>query len=264
MRVLLTLAYDGRSLDGWQSQPSGNTVQDRVENALSATAKSAIRLHGSGRTDAGVHALAQTAHFDAPGHLRMTPQNWLAALNAQLPPEIRILSAQEVLTDFHARFSAIAKTYRYDIETSPVLSPFRHGLSWHLPRGLDIAALVEVLGHFHGHHDFEAFCARRGNETEETDHHRTIHEARVEETEGGLSVTWRGDGFLYKMVRILTGTAVLVAQGRLDPAQVIAWLDQPAGLPHGRSSHCAPAAGLFLEKVHYPQEALTGTAFPPA
>ena len=264
MRLLLTIAYDGRPFDGWQSQPSGNTVQDLLESAIAATAKAPIRVHGSGRTDAGVHALAQTVHFDAPESLSMTPENWTAALNAKLPHAIRVIAAREVAADFHARFSAIGKTYHYEIDTTPVLSPFRHGLAWHLPRGVDACKLAAAVDMFRGRHNFEAFCARRGNETEETDHHRSIHTATVEITPGGLRLVWQGDGFLYKMVRILTATAVLVAQEKLDPAGVTAWLKQAPGLPLGRSPHCAPAAGLYLAEVHYPHAAFTRTASPPA
>ena len=264
MRLLLTLAYDGRNRDGWQSQPSGNTIQDLLEAAIGRTAKSPVRVHGSGRTDAGVHALAQTAHFDVPGQLTMTPENWTAALNARLPPDIRVGAARFVPGGFHARFSATGKSYRYEIDTTPVLSPFRHGLAWHLPRGVDPAALAAAVQPFAGRHDFEAYCARRGNETAETDHHRTLAPPVVEPTATGLRLLWRGDGFLYKMVRILTGTAVLVAQGRLDPAELTAWLDQPPGLPHGRSPHCAPADGLYLESVDYPADSLTRTGSGPA
>ncbi|WP_353565576.1 tRNA pseudouridine(38-40) synthase TruA [Haloferula sargassicola] len=251
MRLLLTLAYDGRPFDGWQSQPGGNTVQDLLENAASAIAKQPLRVHGSGRTDAGVHALAQTAHFDPPEGLTMGPDNWLAALNTKLPRTIRVMAAREVDAGFHARFSACGKTYHYELSTSPVLTPFRHGLAWHLPRGLDAGLLAAALDAYRGRHDFEAFCARRGNETEATDHHRTLTRAEVSPSGGGLRLTFTGDGFLYKMVRLLVGTAVQVATDRMPLGEIAALLDQPAGLPHGRSSHCAPADGLFLEAVHY-------------
>ncbi len=251
MRLRLTLAYDGRPFDGWQSQPGGNTVQDLLEKAASTIAREPVRVHGSGRTDAGVHALAQTAHFDAPAALTMRPGNWLAALNTKLPRTIRVMEAAEVAPDFHARFSARGKTYHYDLSTSPVLSPFRHGLAWHLPRGLDPERLDTALAVFHGYHDFEAFSARRGNETEATDHRRTLTRTSVSPIEDGLRLTFTGDGFLYKMVRLLVGSAVHVAQGRMPFEEMTSLLDQPAGLPHSRSSHCAPADGLYLEAVHY-------------
>lgn len=253
VRLKLTLAYDGRPHDGWQSQPHGNTVQDLLEEAATATAKSPIRIHGSGRTDAGVHALAQIAHFDAPPSLRMTPANWVPALNTKLPPSIRVLAAEEAPDGFHARFSATGKTYHYRIRTEAVLSPFHHGLAWHQPRGIDASLLEAALATFLGRHDFEAFCARRGNETDDTDHCRTIDRATLEPDGQGWRVTFHGNGFLYKMVRLLVGTAVQVALGRMSVDDLRLLLDQPSGLPHGRSSHCAPASGLFLEKVDYPE-----------
>lgn len=251
VRLKLILSYDGRSHAGWQSQPEGNTVQDLLETAIETTAKEKVRLHGSGRTDAGVHALAQVAHFDAPDHLTMNPFNWVPALNTKLPASIRVMSCEEADPDFHARFSATGKTYRYDLCTDPVLSPFKAGLAWHLPRQLDPYMLAEAIALFEGRHDFEAFGAKRGNETEETDYHRTIREATLETLADGWRLRFRGDGFLYKMVRLMTGAAVQAAQGRLRLDQIAELLDQPAGLPLGKSPFCAPSDGLFLESVDY-------------
>ena len=251
MRLKLILAYDGRGIGGWQSQTGGNTIQDLVEAAIAETAKKPIRIHGSGRTDAGVHALAQVAHFDAPEDTNMNPFNWVPALNTKLPGSIRVMSCEEVSRDFHAQYSATGKTYRYDLSTEPVLSPFRFGRAWHLPRQLDPFMLKEVLDLFIGRHDFEAFGARRGYETEETNWVRTISGVTLDPIEWGWRITYTGDGFLYKMVRLLTGTAVQAAQGRLRLDEAAAYLDQPSGLPLGKSPHCAPADGLFLEAVHY-------------
>lgn len=251
MRIRLTIAYDGRPHDGWQSQPGGNTIQDFLEAAALRVAKVPLRIHGSGRTDAGVHALGQSAHFDAPEGLTMNPFNWVPALNTKLPASIRVLAAEEASPEFHARFSATGKTYRYEISSEPVLSPFRAGLAWHLPRQFDPWQLEEALRLTLGRHDFEAFSAKRGNETEATDHHRTITGARLDPTDHGWRLTWSGDGFLYKMVRLLTGEVVRVAEGRLRLDDFAALLDQPAGLPLGRSGFCAPADGLYLESVDY-------------
>jgi len=251
VRLKLILAYDGRGIGGWQSQTGGNTVQDLVEKAIAETAKKPVRLHGSGRTDAGVHALAQVAHFDPPAEITMNPFNWVPALNTKLPGSIRVMSCEEVPGDFHARYSASGKTYRYEISTEPVLSPFRHGRAWHLPRQLDPYMLQNVLDLFAGRHDFEAFGARRGYETEETSYVRTISQVSLEPIEWGWRLTYSGDGFLYKMVRLLTGTAVQAAQGRLRLDEAAAYLDQPPGLPLGKSPHCAPPDGLYLEQVHY-------------
>jgi tRNA pseudouridine38-40 synthase len=251
VRLKLTIAYEGTGLAGWQSQNGGNTVQDLLEAAIAGTAKQPARIHGSGRTDAGVHALAQVAHFDAPEGLTMNPFNWVPALNTKLPGSIRVLACEEVADDFHARYSATGKTYRYDLSTEPVLSPFRSGRAWHLPRQLDPFTLRETMALFEGRHDFEAFGARRGYETEETSFVRTVTRVELEEIGWGWRLRYRGEGFLYKMVRLMTGAAVQAAQGRLRVDQVAALLDQPAGLPLGKCSFCAPPDGLFLESVEY-------------
>lgn len=252
MRLKLTVAYDGRPYNGWQSQPDGKTVQDHLHKALAEIAKQPISIQGSGRTDSGVHALGQIAHFDTPDPTSMNPANWLAALNTKLAATIRILASEAVPPDFHARFSAVGKIYHYDICTDPVLPPHKAGLAWHLPRGLDASLLAEALQKVCGRHDFHAFAAYRGNEPLAMDYHRTIHAAYLEILADGCRLTFAGDGFLYKMVRLLTGAAVKVAQGKLRPADFTALLDQGPHLPRGKSPLCAPADGLYLQQVLYP------------
>lgn len=251
MRLKLTIAYDGRPYQGWQSQPGGNTVQDHLHEALRAIAKRPVPAQGSGRTDTGVHALGQVAHFDAPEEISMNPRNWVPALNTKLPATIRVMACEEVAPDFHARFSATGKTYHYDINTDPVLPPHRAGLAWHLPQALDPVALDDALAVLLGRHDFHAFCAYRGNESPETDYFRTIRRAEASVVECGYRIVFSGDGFLYKMVRMLVGGAVKTAQGRVHPDDFATWLDQPPGLPRGKCNHCAPADGLYLEEVCY-------------
>lgn len=253
MRLKLTIAYDGRPFNGWQSQACGNTVQDFIVRALAEVGKQAIRLDGSGRTDTGVHALAQVAHFDAPPELSMNPFNWVPALNCKLPAAIRIMACEEVPAEFHSRFSAIGKIYHYDLCTDPVLPPLKAGLAWHLPRQLDVDVLRLALAQFIGRHDFHAFAAYRGNETPDIDWCRTIHSAALSTLPNGYRITYSGDGFLYKMVRLLTGGAVHAAQGRIRMDDFTDLLDQAPGLPHGKSPLCAPADGLYLEKVLYPE-----------
>lgn len=251
MRLKITIAYDGRPYNGWQSQACGNTVQDLIVKALEEVAKQPVRLHGSGRTDTGVHALGQIAHFESPGGLTMNPCNWLPALNSKLPATIRIMACEEAAADFHSRFSATGKIYHYDIITEPVLPPLMAGLAWHLPRSLDAAVMRESLACFTGRHDFHAFAAYRGNEKPDMDWSRTIHRAELDTLANGYRITWEGEGFLYKMVRLMTGTAVHVAQGRMRPEDLERLLDQGPDLPHGKSSHCAPADGLYLREVLY-------------
>lgn len=248
MRLKLTIAYDGANFGGWQIQPNAVTVQERLENALKAVAKEKIRLHASGRTDAGVHALGQVAHFDAPDHLTMNPYNWVPALNTKLPPAIRVMACDEVAPDFHARFHAREKTYRYLLSTSPILPPFLAGRAWHLPRQLDPYLLSDALALFQGRHDFRAFAAFRGNETADTDYHRTISRATAESTTDGFRLFFTGDGFLYKMVRLMTGAALKVAQGQLRLDDFQSLINSPA---EKKSPHCAPPDGLSLDEVSY-------------
>jgi tRNA pseudouridine38-40 synthase len=252
MRLKLTIAYDGRPHLGWQSQAGGNTVQDFLHEAIESVAKKSIRIHGSGRTDTGVHASGQIAHFDAPDDSNMNPYNWVPALNTKLPASIRVMACEEVADDFHARFSAIGKTYHYDICTDPVLPPLKAGLAWHLPRLLDAEALTQALKLYQGTHDFHAFAAYRGYENADTDYSRTIEFAELNVLSDGYRITFSGNGFLYKMARMLTGAAIKVAQGRLRLDDLALLLDQPSSLPHGKASLCAPADGLYLEKVSYP------------
>ncbi|MBK1883954.1 tRNA pseudouridine(38-40) synthase TruA [Luteolibacter pohnpeiensis] len=251
MRLKLTIAYDGRPYNGWQSQVCGNTVQDFLNRALEEVAKQPLRVQGSGRTDTGVHAHAQTAHFDAPDELSMNPFNWVPALNTKLPATIRVMACEEVAADFHARFSAVGKIYRYDLCTDPVLPPLKAGLAWHLPRSLDPGVLSEALACFVGRHDFHAFAAYRGNETEDSDYIRTIHAADLKPLADGYQIEFHGDGFLYKMVRLLVGAAVKTAQGRYRLDDLTSLLDQPEGLPFGKSPLSAPADGLTLWEVIY-------------
>ena len=253
MRLMLTVAYDGRPFKGWATQPHGKTVQDYLQRAISEVAKQEVRIHGSGRTDTGVHALGQIVHFDAPEGLSMNPFNWVPAINTKLPPAIRVMNAEEIECDFHARFSAKAKTYTYDLCLEPVLPPLMAGLAWHLPRQLDPDSLRRALEVLVGLHDFRAFSAKRGNETSETSYERILTQCDLSVTNTGYRITYTGNGFLYKMARLLTGSAVYVAQGRLSLADLASLLDQSDSADSGvrMSPYCAPAAGLILDHVNY-------------
>ena len=247
----MTLAYDGRPYEGWATQPSGNTIQDYLEKGISEVAKQSVRIYGSGRTDTGVHALGQVAHFDVPDGLSMNAYNWLPAVNSKLPPAIRVMDCEEVPKDFHARFGAVTKTYTYDLCLAPVLAPLSAGLAWHLPRQLDADSLVKALNILQGEHSFQAFAAKRGNETEDTDYVRVLSQCELVTTEVGYKIIFSGNGFLYKMARLLTGSAVYAAQGRLRLDDLKSLLDQASDLPHGRSPFCAPPDGLILDHVNY-------------
>lgn len=245
MKLLLEIAYHGAGLNGWQSQAGGNTVQDFLENAFRALGESNAAIHGSGRTDAGVHANAQQAHVDVPNG-RFTPREWLAALNAHLPGAIRVMHVREVPEDFHARFSAIGKIYSYTIWNAPTAHPMLADRSWHVPWKLDPGLLRAACGLFVGTHDFAAYSARRAKEPEHTT--RTIHRIDAELDGSKITLQFEGGGFLYKMVRILAAAIIRHAAGRCDLEELAARLRGTAPA----FCHTAPACGLRLEKVIYP------------
>ena len=247
-RLRLTVAYDGGPFQGWQSQARGDTIQDRLEGAFARLCGGGrIAVHGSGRTDAGVHARGQVAHADVPDRRRHSPVGWRAALNAHLPPQIRVLRVRFVTRDFHARYSARGKVYRYRIWNAVVPSPFQTGRAWHFPAPLDDAVIQEAARLIVGAHDFAAFAANRGTPAANTV--RTLY--RVDFSRCGCLVTldYEGNGFLYKMVRLLTGSIVRCGQGRAKPD----WIrDLLAGT--GKTSFAAPAEGLYLMRVRYEEK----------
>jgi tRNA pseudouridine38-40 synthase len=245
VRLLLEIAYHGAGLNGWQSQAGGNTVQDFLEKAFHALGEREASIHGSGRTDAGVHANAQQAHVDVASG-RFTPREWLAALNAHLPPAIRVMGLREVSEDFHARFSAVGKIYSYTIWNSPMTHPMLADRSWHVHWKLDPDSIRTACSLFEGTHDFAAFSARRTKEPEHTV--RTIH--RIEAGFDGpkIELRFEGGGFLYKMVRILAAAIIRHAAGRCSLEELTTRLRE--GSP--AFCHTAPASGLRLEKVLYP------------
>ena len=253
-RFKLTIAYDGRPFSGWQSQPDGNTVQDILLGALQSFCKEIGTVQGSGRTDSGVSADGQVAHFDAPGDWSMDAEAWLKALNTQLPREIRVMKSAEVDSEFHARFSALEKTYRYRLFTGPVLPPLLAGLAWHQRRVSDGTAVGEIIRVFEGEHDFRALSAKRHDgKDEERDTVRKISSARATEAAENLwELEFVGNGFLYKMVRFLVGASVQVATKALEPEALLKMLKSGEGV--SQSMLCAPADGLRLVNVRYPQE----------
>lgn len=246
-RLRLTVAYDGGPFAGWQSQARGRTVQDHLENAFAAlTGGSRIPVHGSGRTDAGVHALGQVAHADVPASA-MTPERWILALNAHLPPEIRVMRLRFVADSFHARFDARGKIYEYRIWNQPVLDPFQRGRAWHLPGPLDLGALTAAARAFEGRHDFAAFAANRGTPPETTV--RTIRRVRVTARGSLIKLRFEGSGFLYRMVRLMVGSAVRCGQDRATLDAIRSALAD--GAAARKTTFCAPAEGLCLRQVLY-------------
>ena len=243
-RFKFIIAYDGSGFSGWQSQADDTGIQDAIENALARLSGEKIRLHGSGRTDAGVHALGQCAHADLA--TRLQPEALLAALNAWLPPAIRILRCRVVPASFHARFSISGKVYRYRIATGPVLLPFEVGRAWHVNARLDENLLRSGAEMFQGRHDFAGFAANRGSPVRSTI--RTIHKVQVRISPGAITLEFDGEGFLYKMVRLMVGAIVQCALGKTELSEIQERLRTGRPLPHRL---VAPAGGLMLVRVRY-------------
>lgn len=244
-RLHLILGYDGRSFSGWQSQPDKNGVQDHVEKAFAAILGKRVVVHGSGRTDAGVHASGQSAHVDVPAE-RLAPDRWRAALNGHLPPEIRVKRIHVVNESFHARFSAKSKQYRYRIFNESWLDPLEIGRAWHVPGGLDVTAMEEAAEVLTGRHDFRAFAANRGKPEETTV--RDVWKIALRKQGAVITLTFEGEGFLYKMVRMLAATIVRAGQGKTSADEIRRLLTDPSAK---KSSHTAPAEGLYLIGVGY-------------
>jgi len=246
-RLKLFIAYAGAPFEGWQSQARGNTVQDHIERAFKIICGIRIGLHGSGRTDTGVHALGQVAHADVPAQ-RLPPDKWTSALNAHLPPEIRVLRTTRTKANFHARFQARGKIYVYRIWNAAVLHPLERGRAWHLPAPLHLETLQACARLLEGKHDFAGFAARRANKTEAASSVRTIRQILLRRRGSLITLHFEADGFLYKMVRLLTGTMVRCAQGKMDPNVI---RDLLAQKEKRKTSFAAPAAGLYLMRVLY-------------
>src|SRR5436853_1196785 len=244
-RLKLIISYDGTPFSGWQSQSHRNTVQDHVERAFERVLGKPACVHGAGRTDAGVHALAQCAHVDLPID-RLSAARWTEALNALLPPTIRVLRCRYVSNDFHARLSAKGKIYRYRIWTAPVLPPFEYRRVWHIPRPLDLRGVKTAAKHFVGTHDFAGFAANRGKAEQSTI--RTINSVRVRQSGPCITIEFDGNGFLYKMVRLMVGALVKCALGKMRIEEITSRLHSGEV---GSARFAAPAEGLYLVRVRY-------------
>ena len=240
----LTVTYDGTNYAGWQLQPNGKTVQEVLEGALAKIAGRAVRVHGSGRTDAGVHAKGQVANcsFDT----QLSSATLLRALNANLPEDVRVLSVQEVGPKFHARFSAKGKEYRYQIDCGTVADPFLRPYAWHHPRPLNIAAMRKAARLLKGRHDFSALSANPMRPVESPV--RTISKLTLTKPDSLLTISVRANGFLYKMVRSIVGALVKVGEGRLTAAQLRQLVNAKK---RTALVETAPAHGLFLWRVWY-------------
>lgn len=238
----LTIQYDGMKYCGWQKQPNSPGIQGTIEYAIYEITKEKVNITGSGRTDAGVHALGQVANFKTNSSI---PVDRIPdALNAKLPKDISIVDCQEVSQEFHSRYSATGKIYRYLIYNKPYRSPLYKDTSYHVRYNLDVNKMRSEAKSLLGTHDFRGFMSS-GSSVKDTV--RTIRNITIERNEDLIVLEVEGNGFLYNMVRIIVGTLVDIGRGRIDKSmeEIIASQDR------GEAGHTAPAHGLFLKKVHY-------------
>ncbi len=242
----MDISYDGMHYGGWQMQPNAVTVQELIQNALKVALKEEIKITGSGRTDAGVHALQQTAHFCTA--LPFDPFRLRGSLNGILPPDIRIIQISPVSSRFHARYSAIGKVYHYELYLDPVLPPFKRLYCCHVKQKADLSLLKKAALEFMGTHDFTSFANEAHSGSAAKDAVRTIHSLDVIEQGKAVTLRFEGDGFLYKMVRNISGTLLQCAYGKIAPSKIPEML---AARNRKVAGPAAPPQGLFLVRVDY-------------
>jgi tRNA pseudouridine38-40 synthase len=245
-RIRITVSYDGTNYHGWQVQPGLPTVQGALETALAEIEGTAVKVEGSGRTDAGVHALAQVAAFTLANPIPV--ENLRKALNRLLPRDVRILEAVDAAPDFHPRYQATAKTYEYRIWRAEICPPFERLYVYHHPYPLDEARVAELAYLFEGEHDFSAFAASDERDELGLSKVRTIYSSIAERRGELLIFRVRGSGFLKHMVRNVVGVLLETGKGNLTRADLEARLQPGCTIPAGPS---APARGLFLVGVEY-------------
>jgi tRNA pseudouridine38-40 synthase len=241
--IKLLLSYDGTEFSGWQRQPDRRTVQLVLEEAIGRLTGAPATTNASGRTDAGVHALGQVVHFYTAS--RHPPEVFVKALNAMLPPDVRVRGAWEMPQAFHATLDAKAKLYRYVVDNNPIADPFQRRYSDHVYQHLNVAVMNQAAQALLGRHDFHSFETHWPNRTSSV---RTITHIAVSRMNDFVWVDVEADGFLYNMVRAISGTLVLVGTGRWPAArvaEVLAARDRRAAGP------TAPPQGLFLVRVRY-------------
>lgn len=246
--IRLVLEYDGTGLAGWQRQRNAPSVQQHVEEALAAMLGRDTRVTGASRTDAGVHALGQVAHFHTEAAI--PPHGFRRGLNTLLPPSIAVVGCSEAAPGFHARFDSHGKHYRYTLLTRPDRSPLWRHRAWHCPRPLDLAAMERAAAHIPGERDFTAF--RASGCTAKTTYRRVEAVRFTRERDHLLHIDVHGNAFLRNMVRIMAGTLVDVGEGRRAASDIPAILDSG---DRARAGRTAPPGGLTLVAVSYPEPA---------
>lgn len=241
----LTLRYDGRAYHGWQRHPGKPTLQTSLEAAVEALLQERCAVHAAGRTDRGTHADGQVVHFEAA--TRLAPERLRAELNARLAEDIEVLACEQAAPGFHAREHALAKTYRYEIFNARECPASREGRVWHIPRALDVEAMQAACPVLVGQHDFASFATKTNYARRSTT--RELMSVELAHHDPLITLRFRADGFLYKMVRNLVRAITKVGEGRSSSAALAQIL---AGHDRKLAPGTAPASGLYLESVEYP------------
>lgn len=245
--VKIVICYDGTRYNGWQKQGNTkNTIQEKLEETISKMLEEEIELAGSGRTDAGVHALGQVANFHVSdgAYEKLFKQD----INQYLPQDIRFLSVSEAPKRFHARLNATGKHYSYWIDNGEVADVFRRKYLTRIEEKLDVERMKQGAGYFLGEHDFMSFCANKKMKKSTV---RTITRLDISQENGIIRLDFYGNGFLYNMIRIIVGTLIEIGLSKREPEEVTAIL---AAKNRAEAGYLAPASGLFLEEVYYGTE----------
>lgn len=241
--IKLTIAYDGTHFHGFQVQPNLRTVQGMLQETLEAVVKHPVSIIGSGRTDAGVHARGQVVNFHTDA--RIPIEKWPIVFNTRLPDDLVVQTAEEMPEGWHSRFDARGKVYRYQVDLAPYPNVFTRHFSYHYPYPIRIEPMIEAAKHLVGRHDFTSFCAAN---TPVEDKVRTLFAVDVTEENDLLTITCRGEGFLYNMVRIIAGTLLDVGRGKIAPEEIP---DIINAKDRARAGVTAPAHGLTMWQVLY-------------
>jgi tRNA pseudouridine38-40 synthase len=258
IKVKLAIAYDGAKYAGWQVQTTGIGVQQKIEEALGKLFPSVKRIHSSSRTDTGVHALGMIAHVEIPqSEFKMAMAKLPLAINAHLPEDVRIMLASRCRNDFHARFDAIGKQYRYFVWNQHAMNPLLRGQAWLVHQKLDIVSMRSAARLLIGKHDFESFAGTRNYKMESTV--RTLTRCDIKRHGRLLTFILEGDGFLYKMCRGIVGTLIQVGQAKFAAAEIKQMIESKDRRVAGMT---APAHGLVLWKVFYNRKLKRGVRSP--
>lgn len=244
MNYKLIIQYDGSRYDGWQKQGNtDNTIQGKLEAVLSRMIGEEIEIHGAGRTDAGVHALGQVANFHTEKYFKS--EEILNYTNQYLPNDIAVVSVESVQERFHARLNATGKVYQYTVRNGIVSNVFARKREYQIVESLNLEAMKQASQYFVGTHDFKSFCSNKRYKKSTV---RTIYDISITQVGTQIQFTWHGNGFLYNMVRILTGTLLEVGMGKRKPEEMSSILE---GRNRELAGTTAPAQGLCLVEVEY-------------